>query len=217
MYLKNMHKKLFSSLTISIFFLIQDKWPQDKLRKALDYLKLPAFKPGKSFVYRLWKALLHQWLSNSNCEVYLVTPFLDVKRMTDICNIVIEHSGTANIEAFYVREKCFKGYYEGGNNVEMKISDIIRKVKRDKNYRTPSISSTIERKIFQKVRKTTDQYFHAKLIACTSGNNAMVLVTSANFAYANFDIDNYETVVYHEMSTVEFSKRFIEHLNEISN
>lgn len=208
MYLKNMHKKLFSSLTIWIFFLIQDKWPQDKLRKALDYLKLPAIKPGKSFVYGLWKALLHQWLSNSNCEVYLVTPFLDVKRMTDICNIVIEHSGTANIEAFYVREKCFK---------EMKISDIIEKVKKNTNYKTRSISSTIEKKIFQKVRKTTDQYFHAKLIACTSGNNAMVLVTSANFAYANFDIDNYETVVYHEMSTVEFSKRFIEHLNEISN
>lgn len=212
-----MHKKLFSSLTIWIFFLIQDKWPQDKLRKALDYLKLPAIKPGKSFVYGLWKALLHQWLSNSNCEVYLVTPFLDVKRMTDICNIVIAHSGTANIEAFYVREKCFKGYYEGRNNVEMKISDIIGKVQRDTNYRTPSISSIIERKIFQKVRKTTDQYFHAKLIACTSGNNAMVLVTSANFAYANFDIDNYETVVYHEMSTVEFLKRFIEHLNKISN
>lgn len=48
--------------------------------------------------------------------------------MIDICNVVIVYSGIVNIEVFYVCEKCFKGYYEGRNNVEMKIFDIIGKV-----------------------------------------------------------------------------------------
>lgn len=135
--------------------------------------------------------------------------------MDELCSIFIEHSSTANIKAFYVREECFKGYYEGSHK-EMKISDIIKKVKEKTKYKNPSISSTIENKIFKKVRMTTEGYFHAKLIACTNKNNAMVLVTSANFAYGNFDCENYETVVYHEMTTARFLKRFIKDLNEIT-
>lgn len=68
--------------------------------------------------------------------------------MIDICNIVIEYSGIVNIEVFYVCEKCFNGYYKCRYNVEMKIFDIIREVKRDKNYRIWLISFIIERKIF---------------------------------------------------------------------
>lgn len=174
----------------------------------LDYLILPAIKPGKSFVYRLWKALLHEWLSYSDTEVYLVTPFLDEKRMTDICRIVIEHSGTANIKAFYVRETCCN---------RKTISSIIETVKKKPAYKTQPNKSTVDNKIFKKIRKTTDKYFHAKLIACTYKNNAMVLVTSANFSYGSFDYQNYESVVYREMTTARFLKRFIEHLNQISD
>lgn len=135
--------------------------------------------------------------------------------MDDICRIFIEHSSTANIEAFYVREECFKGRYEGSYK-EMKISDIMKKVKEKTKYKNQPTSSTIENKIFKKVRITTDKFFHAKLIACTNKNNAMVLVTSANFAYANFDCENNETVVYHEMTTARFLKRVIEPLKKIT-
>lgn len=45
----------------------------------------------------------------------------------------------------------------------------------------------------------------------------MVFVISVNFVYVNFDIDNYEMVVYYEMLIVEFLKRFIEYLNGIFN
>lgn len=62
-----------------------------------------------------------------------------------------------------------------------------------------------------------DQYFYVKLIVCIFGNNVMVFVISVNFVYVNFDIDNYEMVVYYEMLIVEFLKRFIEYLNEIFN
>lgn len=214
-HLKNMHKKLFFFLDNFIFF-IQGKWPEDKLRKTLEYLKLPAIKPGKSFIYKLWTALLHQWFSKSDHEVYVVTPFLDVKRMDEICSIFVKHSSTAYIEAFYVRKECFKGRYEGRYE-EMKISDIIRKVMEKTEYKNQPTSSTIENKIFKKVRITTDKFFHGKLIACTNKNNAMVLVTSANFSYANLDCENYETVVYHEMTTARFLKRVIEPLQKITD
>lgn len=168
---------------------------------------MPVIKPGKAYIYPLWKFLLSRWLSKSGRTVYLATPFLDVKRMTDICNIVSKNPDTANIRAFFVRRECLK--YENQN-----ITNIINAVKEDiaeDNY------PILEEKIFGKIFvQMTKKYFHAKFIACTHNETAKVLVTSANFTGGHFNIQNYESVVYHEMTKAEFIERFLEPMRSIT-
>lgn len=173
----------------------------------ISFLHLPVIRPGKAYIYPLWKFLLSRWLSSENHEVYLATPFLDTKRLTDICNIVIENPDTANIGDFFVRRECLK--YEG-KDIKMIIEETKEKISDDKY-------STSEQKIFKKilVQKST-KYFHAKFIACTYNETAKVLVTSANFSGSHFNIQNYESVVYHEMTKAEFTERFIEPMRLIT-
>lgn len=89
----------------------------------ISFLRLPVIRPGKAYIYPLWKFLLSQWLSSDDHEVYLATPFLDTEKLTDICNIVIENLDTANIGAFFVRRECLK--YENQN-----ITDLIMPLKK---------------------------------------------------------------------------------------
>lgn len=60
------------------------------------------------------------------------------------------------------------------------------------------------------------KYFHSKFIGCIYKEKAEVLVTSANFTSFHFDIENYESVVYHEMTKAEFIERFLVPLGSIT-
>lgn len=127
--------------------------------------------------------------------------------MSDICDIVIKNPDTTNIGAFFVRRDCLK---QEGNN----ITKIIEETK--ENFSDDKYSTT-EQKIFEKilVQKST-KYFHSKFIACTHNETAKVLVTSANFTGGHFNIQNYESVVYHIMTKDEFLERFIESMRSIT-
>lgn len=193
-------------LMFSYFLFIQ--WPLD-VRK-LSCLDKSAIKKGKTDIYPAWKSLLNQWLSKANCKVYLVTPFLDEKRLIDICNIVIDNTNTANIEAFFVRELCFdKNTYK---DIEKAA------IKEIKDERKGDYGSLIETKISKKiVHPKLPKNFHAKLIGCiyNDEDKARVLVTSANFAYQSFHYDNLESVVCHEMTKDDFTGRFITPLRSV--
>lgn len=58
--------------------------------------------------------------------------------------------------------------------------------------------------------------FHSKFIGCIYKERAEVLVTSANFTNFHFDMKNYESVVYHEMTKDKFLERFIEPMRSIT-
>lgn len=180
----------------------------------ISYLKLPAIKAGKGYIYPLWKDRLNAWLSQSDCEVYLATPFVDIKRMTDICDIVIKNSDTANIGAFFVRENCYNDPF---NNIHMNITEVIEAaLKKFPEEKYNIIHEKISKKI---ARQKEKQYFHAKFIGCkcTSKDEAWVLVTSANFTGSHFDCQNYESVGYNEMKRGDFHERFIDPLRSITN
>lgn len=192
-----------------IFLFLQ--WSAKTLDEELLHLEKPAIKLGNSYIYPLWDALLSRWLSHPDYEVYLATPSLDNEKMTHIYRIVIQNQTTANIRAFYVRDECntFKGY---------DIRDIIKKAKTMiKGELQEDFSTIIEEKITEKIVKPdVDRYFNAKFIACTHGEKAEVLVTSANFTGDHFDEESYESVVYHKMEKKEFHERFIEPLEKFS-
>lgn len=172
-------------------------------------LKSPAIRQGSTYIYKLWKFLLSEWLSKQGCEVYLATPFLDAKRMVDICRIVIDNSDTANIRALYVRNDCHKDW-----NNQKYIRDIIKTAK--ENFQEDQ-RTIIDRKIQSRIYlQGSGKYFHAKFIGCTCGGNAEVLVTSANFTRSHFDIRNHESVLYQEMKEKQFIERFISPLESIT-
>lgn len=169
---------------------------------------MPVIKPGKTYIYRLWIFLLSKWLSGSGRTVYLATPFLDVKRMSDICDIVSKNPNTANIGAFFVRRESSK--FDKEKNITEIIEAVTRNIPENKYF-------ILENKIFKKISlQMPNRYFHAKFIGCTHNETAENLVTSANFTSLHFDTQNYESVVYHEMTNAEFIERFIVPLESIT-
>lgn len=185
------------------------KWSSTDLDTQINILRKPAIKSGNPYIYELWISLLDRWLSRPGSKVYLASPFLDPTRLTDICKIVIDKSETANIEAFYVRNDCYKDY-----NNQKQFSDAKKlAISRIEKEFTKALSSTLEEKIFKKVVhpdvKNT-RYFHAKFIACTYENSAEVLVTSANFAGNHFECNNHDSVVYCTMTEGEFLEKYID-------
>lgn len=184
---------------------LDELWSAEMVNKELHYLEKPAIKPGNTYIYPLWKSLLSRWLSNPDYEVYLATPFLDTEKMTDICKIVSQNKKSANIGAFYVRDKC--NTFTGDD-----IQHIIAKAKtRITDELKEDCSTIIEEKISNKI-VNPDRFFHAKFIACTHGEEAEVLVTSANFTVHHFNKENYESVLYYKMKKEEFQERFIDPL-----
>lgn len=167
---------------------------EQTLDDQLTGLKVPVILPGKQ-IYPLWTKLLERWLSNSALEVYLASPFIDIKRLKNICEIAIKNP-TANIKAFYVRD-------------DDNPNDIAKQVEKNlKGY-----EGVINEKVFKKLRIANTekkQYFHAKFIGCTDGTDAWVLLTSANFKYSHFDYDNPDWVVYNKMTKAEFDERVID-------
>lgn len=174
------------------------QWDRKELARELPDLEEPALKVGKSYIYSLWLSLLSDWLSTSGCEVYLATPFLDADRIIDICNIVLEFSGKANIKNFFVRNG--------------ELDKITKEAK--SNFKVKEDSEFIEKQVFEKLEGKEN--FHAKFIACTKGSNACALLTSANFAWSSFKFDNLDSVTYHQMSKTEFMKRVIDPLKKVS-
>lgn len=161
--------------------------------EQLNDLKVPEILPGKK-IYSLWKKLLARWLSNSASEVYLASPFIDCKRLLDICNIVIEYP-KANIKAFYVRDDDKPDIITQIGNMPQDDQKVIN----DYVFKTLRIA-----------KKAKYQFFHAKFIGCTNGSDAWALLTSANFKYGHFEKDQLDWVVYHEMTKTAFQKRFID-------
>lgn len=120
--------------------------------------------------------------------------------MTDICRMVIKHRKTANIKAFYVRNKCYN---------EKSIIKVIA----DAKFQDEEI---IKIKVHKSLKIDPSKRFHGKFIGCTYKTGAAeVLVTSANFTGHHFSFHNLETVGYHKITTAEF-ENFIKPLETLT-
>ena len=172
---------------------------------------LPVVEAGPR-VFKIWKSTLLFWLSSSQNEVYLVSPFLDEDILEEFLDIVLKKEETANIGFVFVREKCYKSL----TFKKIWASTIGNYSTREKKV----LGKTVLSKVWEV--KTEISYFHAKFIGCvnTETREAEVLLTSANFTKDHFKKysggkQNNESLSYHKMETAEFRKRFIEPMKEI--
>lgn len=174
---------------------------------------LPVVENGPR-VFRIWKNTLLFWLSSRENKVYLVSPFLDQDILKEFLDIVLRKRETANIEFFYVREKCQDDF----TFQRIKDNTLGQYSSTDQNF--------LKETVFLKAHGITPKisYFHAKFIGCenTETGEAEVLLTSANFTKKHFKryIDgvhtcNNESLSYHQMKKAEFHKKFIQPMKEI--
>lgn len=186
-----------TNIIIDMFIFLFIQCQGDELKTNVSNICKPALKNGKTFIYVIWKSLLFRLLSKPENEVYLATPFLDSRRLTDICDMVLIHSDLANIKRFYVRNECY------GSKRIREVMDVA-KTNFPKRYH-----KTLEREVYDKI-VSPSKLFHAKFIGCVNRkrDKALVLLTSANFTNHHFEKDNWDSVVYHSMTSTEFESRF---------
>ncbi|XP_053393623.1 uncharacterized protein LOC123524539 [Mercenaria mercenaria] len=177
-----------------------DVWSGDTLQEQLDNIRTGCVRDGATFIYKLWKSVLHHWFSDPDRKIYIVTPFLDASRLVDVCNIILEHRLEADLDAFYVRQKC--DYTR--DIFEVKQNALEKYDAKDQMF--------IEYKIFSNIIYPLKR-FHAKFIGCIKGNEAEVLITSANFHGDHFEYSNMDSVQYQTMSDVEFISQFLQPIN----
>lgn len=172
------------------------RWSEDVLYAQLNKLRTSCVRDGSTYIYPLWKSLLHHWFSDPERKVFLVSPFLDTPRLVDLCQTILDHRIEANLEAFYVRQASDR-------------TRTIFEVKRDALKKFDAKDQMfLEYKVFSSIiypMKT----FHGKFIACVKGKEAEVLVTSANFHGDHFEHSNMETVFYQTMTENEFIRGFL--------
>ena len=176
------------------------QWSGDILMEQLDVLRNGCVRDGSTFIYKLWKSVLHHWFSDPDRRVYIVTPFLDSARLVDVCDIILEHRLEANLDSFYVRQKCDRTR----DIFEVKQNALEKYEVNDQVF--------IEYKIFNNIIYPLKR-FHAKFIGCIKGNEAEVLITSANFHGDHFECSNMDSVQFQKMSDVEFISRYLAPVN----
>ncbi|XP_033735719.1 uncharacterized protein LOC117324153 isoform X2 [Pecten maximus] len=177
-------------------FVRLDNLEEEGLSSQLEKLKQGCVLDGPTVIYPLWKDLLNHWFSNQANKVYIATPFIDTARLLDICQLVLKHKLTANLEAFYVRLNC---------DHKLQISDIRRNAQ---NQLEPKDQVFIEYKVYNRFVYPLKR-FHAKFLACVNNGQAQVMVTSASFHADHFHSPNLESVLFLTMSEAEFTHRYL--------
>ena len=195
------HLRIEICWQINYSFLCLFQWPVSTIKEQLNKLRTCCVRDGSTYIYCLWKSLLHSWFSDPDSKVYLVTPFLDASRLAEICQIILQHKNEASLAAFYVRQQCDR---------ERKIHE----VKQDalKLFKDANDQMFIEYKIFPNIIYPMKR-FHAKFMACVKSDEAQVVVTSANFHGDHFEHSNMETVQFLTMSEAKFLKDILGPIN----
>lgn len=153
-------------------------------------------------LYTFWKRVLRYWFSIPDSCVYLATPFLDAVRLNDIYKIILSNEGKGNLGAFFVRQTC--GVKELFASINRQALAMLSRDER-KNLE----ESDIENRII-----TDAQTFHCKFIACVIGDNAEVLISSANFTSCHFGGNyNKDEVIYTTMRKNQFYENYLNPLN----
>ncbi|XP_013401322.1 uncharacterized protein LOC106167160 [Lingula anatina] len=172
----------------------------ESLQMRLKDLPTGCIREGHTYVYELWKSLLHKWFSEG-FKVYIATPVIDTQRVLDIVDFMFQNKETADLEGLFVQYQC-------GEN--KRISDVKREVLELPLFSPPQ-RLHIEYKLFNKLNYPA-KTFNCKFIAGVKGDAAQVMVTSAGFNRNHFEEESYEFVMFHQTKKDNFIREYMEPL-----
>ena len=161
-------------------------------------LVVGGLKNGFTYVYQLWKSLLNHWFGQEGTRVYMASPFLDTERLTDIVEIFLRHKPRTNLEVFYTQAKSNEKGKKSTAEMKKEVSNIFN----------PKLGPFIEYHVYRHIMYPRIK-FNANFLAGVRDGIARVLVTSASFDGNHFAAENFETVMYIQLSEVEFREKYI--------
>ncbi|XP_069136297.1 uncharacterized protein [Argopecten irradians] len=203
----------------------QDNASSEETRviKTPEEISIGRFVNGRTDIYPVWQSLLQRWFSESSTEVYIVTPFMDIERLLEICFFALDNQSTANLNAIYVREIAnvkvpkknppkFIPYWKFGPGYKPDDPEAYASlIKAVTDAFSPKYRSYVRDHVMSKITNPKST-FHGKFAAGVRSKTAQVLITSANFQGHHFDHNNYETVCYSSMTKPEFEERFLNNI-----
>jgi len=162
-----------------------------------------AVRHSPTFVYRLWKGLVDQWLSGEG-RLYLISPLLDAKRLADIILLIAKHKRTRSRVQLYTNMRC---------DGELKYPKVFKQAKDlVKDLKNPNKKRLIVEDRLQLALERLDPKFgsfHCKLIASCTPQFTEVLVTSASFHAMHFHYEHTDMVLFMRLHTDEFTKNYL--------
>ncbi|XP_064603142.1 uncharacterized protein LOC135468686 isoform X2 [Liolophura sinensis] len=173
-----------------------DLWVGDELGVELQALTTGCGREGSTYVYPLWRSLLHKFMSTQDCKIYMASPYMDKPRLLDICLALLRNRLTACVDTVCVQRHC--------NSAQL-ISDLKRSVVRDF---TTTDQVLIEYKLYSSFVYPFRR-FHYSFLAGVKNAVAEVMVTTADFHADHFDSDTLDFVTYQKMSEDEFRIRYL--------
>jgi len=162
-----------------------------------------AIRNGPTFVYRLWKGLLDQWISSEG-RVYLITPLMDAKRLADVILMVAKHKRSKSRVQLYTNIRC---------DGELKYPKVYKQAKQMvmelKNSNKKRLIVDDRLKLALERLDVKFGSFHVKLLAWCSPQYTEVLLTSASAHAMHFHHEHADQVLFMRMHSDEFTKNYL--------
>ena len=170
----------------------------------LDHLpQSGAIKHGPTYIYRLWRGLLDQWISRGG-DIYVISPLLDSRRVADILLILVKHRLAASRLHIFAMPKC-----DGETKFPRVFKDakeMIRKIKGPNKKRL--IAEERMKLAIQRLEAKFGR-FHCKIIAWCVGNEAEVMITSASFHKWHYEFESGDVVCHFRLSTEDLITHYL--------
>ncbi len=162
-----------------------------------------AVRHGPTYVYRLWKGLLDQWLS-SDALVYIITPLLDAKRLADILLLLAKHKLSRSRVQLFTTMRC---------DGELKFPKVFKHARElVKELRGPNKKRLIvDERLNMAMERLETKFggFHCKIIACCRPQYTEMVLTSASFHSMHFHYDHSDTVLFMRMPSEDFFNNYM--------
>lgn len=149
-----------------------------------------------SVFYRLWKSTLQYWFSKDESKVHIITPYIDVDRLTDICMLFLENKLIANVETICIPLSSLYGSF-----AEVKQKTLKKFSARDQ--------ATLEYKLFCNVVYPSKD-FSSSLIANVRGQIATILNVNTNFDRENFVTSKCSSCEVTQIDERTFFRRYLD-------
>jgi len=159
-----------------------------------------------TFIYRLWKGLLDQWIRGDN-RIHVVTPLIDSKRLADLYLTIAKHKLSKS------RVQLFTTPRSDGDQKFPKVvkaaKDMIRELKNTTKKRL-----IVEERLSAALERLDTKFgsFHCKFIACVQTHFTEILSTSASFHAMHFHFEHVDTILFMRMHTEDFINNYLEPL-----
>ncbi|XP_035825289.1 uncharacterized protein LOC118477155 [Aplysia californica] len=149
-----------------------------------------------SVLYRLWRSAFDVWFSDKDARVFVVTPHIDVDRLTDLCMLFLTHKLEASLVSLSLSLTHMRGRF-----AEVRSKAIKRFPARDQVY--------IEYKIYNSIVYPVMD-FTTSFIAMVKEGRAHILQTNTAFDRESFITTASATVQYIEIDEGQFVSAYLD-------